>query len=105
MSSAAFRHGPLEMLGEETFVLVFAGDKKTRTLNERLLQDIRRQDGRAELIGRDASLDPCRIEEHGPAIRPILEILPVQMITLALAARAGREPGRFELAAKVTTTE
>jgi hypothetical protein len=38
-------------------------------------------------------------------LRSILEILPVQMITLALAAQAGREPGRFELATKVTTTE
>jgi hypothetical protein len=47
----------------------------------------------------------CRIGEHGPSIRQILEILPVQMITLALALQAGREPGRFELASKVTTTE
>jgi len=29
----------------------------------------------------------------------------VQMITLALAIHAGREPGKFELATKVTTTE
>jgi glucosamine--fructose-6-phosphate aminotransferase (isomerizing) len=42
----------------------------------------------------------------GPQVlHPILEILPVQMITLALAARVGREPGRFERASKVTTKE
>jgi hypothetical protein len=35
----------------------------------------------------------------------MLEVLPAQMITLALAAQAGREAGRFELATKVTTTE
>jgi hypothetical protein len=29
----------------------------------------------------------------------------VQMVTLALAAQVGREPGRFELASKVTTKE
>jgi hypothetical protein len=47
----------------------------------------------------------CRIAEHGTSVRQILEILPVEMITLALALQAGREPGRFELASKVTTTE
>jgi hypothetical protein len=36
---------------------------------------------------------------------PILEILPVEMITLALAAQTGREAGRFSFASKVTTTE
>jgi glucosamine--fructose-6-phosphate aminotransferase (isomerizing) len=105
MSSAAFRHGPFEMLGSETFVLVFAGDAKTRDLNQRLCDDIHEQEGRAELVDKDASLHCCRIAEHGPSIRQILEILPVQMITLALAAQAEREPGRFELATKVTTTE
>src|SRR5438876_135379 len=41
MSSAAFRHGPFEMLSDETFVLVFAGDSKTGDLNRRLVEDIR----------------------------------------------------------------
>jgi glutamine---fructose-6-phosphate transaminase (isomerizing) len=45
------------------------------------------------------------VRDSVAALRPILEILPVQMITLALAARAGREPGRFQLATKVTTRE
>jgi fructoselysine-6-P-deglycase FrlB-like protein len=93
------------MLGSETFVLVFAGDTKTRDLNRRLLHDIQQQQGRAELVDTDASLPCCRIVEHGLSVRQILEILPVEMITLALALQAGREPGRFELASKVTTTE
>jgi glutamine---fructose-6-phosphate transaminase (isomerizing) len=105
MSSAAFRHGPLEMLSEETFVLVFAGDGRTRDLNQRLFEDIREQHGRSELVADDAKFAPCRLPSSLPSIQPILEILPVQMITLALAARAGREPGRFELASKVTTRE
>jgi len=105
MSSAAFRHGPCEMLGEEIFVFVFAGDAKTRDLNQRLFCDIRQQGGRAELVGSDATVPACRIAEHRPGIQQIMEILPVHMITLALALQAGREPGRFELATKVTTTE
>jgi glucosamine--fructose-6-phosphate aminotransferase (isomerizing) len=105
MSSAAFRHGPLEMLGEDTFVVVFSGDDKTRDLNHRLLADIRQGGGCAELLGETASLECFRLAEHGSSVRTILEILPVQMITLALATLVGREPGKFELATKVTTTE
>jgi glutamine---fructose-6-phosphate transaminase (isomerizing) len=105
MSSAAFRHGPFEMLSEEIFVVVFSGDAKTRELNHRLLTDIQNAGGRAELVGEDSSLECFRLADHGSYIRPILEILPIQMITLALAALAGREPGKFDLATKITTTE
>ncbi len=105
MSSAAFRHGPLEMLGEDIFVLVFAGDTRTSQFNLRLLTDIREQKGRAQLVGEDSDFPAFRLPAAPESVRPILEILPVQMITLALAAIAGREPGIFELARKITTTE
>jgi glucosamine--fructose-6-phosphate aminotransferase (isomerizing) len=106
MSSAAFRHGPLEMLSEEIFVLVFAGEDKTRELNVRLFEKIREQDGRAGLVGEDTSSSSAfMLPEIGNGLRSIMQILPVQIITLALAAQAAREPGRFELATKVTITE
>ena len=105
MSSAAFRHGPFEMLREETLIAVFTGDAKTRDLNRRLFADVREQGGKAELIGEDGTIECFRLPAHRQSVRNILEILPVQMITLALAALAGRQPGKFELATKVTTTE
>lgn len=105
MSSAAFRHGPFEMLSQETFVLVFSGDGKTRDLNRGLVQDIREQQGRAELVSEDTTCPPCALPAAPRCTEPILEMMPVQMITLALAAQVGREPGRFELATKVTTKE
>jgi glutamine---fructose-6-phosphate transaminase (isomerizing) len=104
MSSASFRHGPFEMLSKETMVIVFSGDAKTRDLNRRLLADIRQQGGRAELIGEKSEQKYFRLAEYG-GIRPILEILPIQMVTLALAALVGREAGKFERATKITTTE
>ena len=105
MSSAAFRHGPLEMLSDETFVLVFAGENKTRDLNQRLFDDVREQQGRAELVSEHSACSACALPSAPRSTHPILEIVPVQMVTLALAAKAGREPGRFELASKVTTRE
>ncbi|MBI4876230.1 MAG: SIS domain-containing protein [Acidobacteria bacterium] len=105
MSSAAFRHGPFEMLSPEVFVLVLEGDPATAPLNRALVGDIRNAGGRAALAGPGAELDVFRLPEVPPAVRPILEMLPVEMISLALAALAGREAGRFERIAKVTTTE
>jgi glutamine---fructose-6-phosphate transaminase (isomerizing) len=105
MSSAAFRHGPFEMLSDETFVLVFAGEEKTRELNQSLFADIREKGRRAELIGQGAASSSCLLPPAPRSIHPIVEMLPVQMVTLALAAHMGREPGRFELASKVTTKE
>lgn len=105
MSSAAFRHGPIEMLGEGTFVMVFAGDETTRKLNTNLLADIRRKGGRADIIGVDHDVPSLKIPGTAESVRPIVEILPIQMISLALAAQTGSEPGRFNLGSKVTATE
>ena len=56
MSSAAFRHGPFEMLSDEIFVLIFAGADKTRDLNQSLFEDIREKGGRAEAIGGESRI-------------------------------------------------
>ena len=56
-------------------------------------------------IGSEAGLPALRLPPCAPPLRPILEILPVQMMTLALAALAGREAGYFEQASKITGTE
>lgn len=105
MSGAAFRHGPFEMLSQAIFVLVFAGDARTAELNIRLLNDIRGQGGQAELVGEGGDFNPCNLPKIPPSVRPIIEVLPAQMITLAIAALTGREAGRFERATKITATE
>ncbi len=105
MSCAAFRHGPFEMLSPETFVLVFAGHESTRALNAGLVRDIVKHGGRSELVSEDALSEVFRLPVAPPDVRPILEILPVQMITLALGVQDGREPGNLELGSKITTVE
>lgn len=105
ISSAAFRHGPLEMVGRDTLVIVFAGPPTTWDLNTALARDICRHGGRAGLVSEDAERGALRLPAGQAPTLPILEILPVQMLTLALAAKAGREPGTFTVASKVTTVE
>jgi glucosamine--fructose-6-phosphate aminotransferase (isomerizing) len=107
MSSAAFRHGPFEMIGPETFVLVFAGCGETVRLNHKLQSDVVAAGGRTNLVGPDPlgqpdvfTLPAC----PDPALQ-IMEILPVQMMTLALADLRNLQAGSFSLASKVTTIE
>ncbi len=104
MSAAAFRHGPLEMCGPGTAVFVFEGADKTAELNRGLARDVRRAGGKVLLIG-PAGTGPGQLPILPERALPLLEILPVQMATLALAALAGREAGRFTRASKVTRTE
>jgi len=103
MSSPAFRHGPLEMVNPGLHALVFAGEPATAPLNESLVRDIRAAGGRAWWVGETAPVAVFRLPDSPARLRPMFEILPVQMLSLALAALAGREPGRFERATKITS--
>jgi glucosamine--fructose-6-phosphate aminotransferase (isomerizing) len=105
LSSAAFRHGPLEIAGDDSYVLVFEGDPGTSALNASLRNCVIAQGGRSGLAGVHSATAMLRLPATPASVRPILEILPVQMMTLALAAIAGRRPGIFERASKITSVE
>ena len=105
MSSAAFRHGPFELVGPHVFALVYGGDAKVEQLNRSLVEDIRQAGGRAFLCDLKAEFEPMRLPAASPALRPILEILPTQMVSLALATLTGVEAGKFRKATKVTEKE
>jgi len=103
MSAAAFRHGPLEMAGPNVLVLIFEGDEATFPLHRRLADDIVKGGGRVVLIGPNTSPSGAfSLPALPAAVMPVLEILPIQMLSLAIAARDGFEAGRFERASKIT---
>jgi glucosamine--fructose-6-phosphate aminotransferase (isomerizing) len=105
MSSAAFRHGPLEMTSPRQFVVIYANSPQTAGLEARLVEDIRAAGGQAALVRESPEADVFCLPAVEEAVRPILEILPAQIISLALAQIQGLEAGRFTFAHKVTTTE
>jgi glutamine---fructose-6-phosphate transaminase (isomerizing) len=105
MSCASFRHGPMEMLNQDVFVQIFAGAAKTRQLNENLFNEVKTMGARAALAGEESAPGVFCLPKVAEELRPLMEILPVEMITLARAALLGRESGRFERASKVTLTE
>jgi glucosamine--fructose-6-phosphate aminotransferase (isomerizing) len=69
-----------------------------------LVRDVRAAGGRAALVGDAEEPGVFRLPAVPACVRPVVEMLPVQMVSLALGALAGREPGRFERGSKVTTT-
>src|SRR5207302_9001371 len=105
MHSAALRHGAIEVMRGSVFVLVYVGDARTAALNAALVNDVRGAGGSAFLCCSEAEIKAFRIPRVGEAARPILEILPAQMISLALGALGGFEAGRFEVATKITANE
>jgi len=105
MGSAEFRHGPLEMVGPGILVCIFAGEGRTRELNQHLAEDVGEAGGMAAWIGPESELGAFRIAELPGVARLLVEILPVQMMSLALAVREGREPGQFTRLGKVTVIE
>jgi glutamine---fructose-6-phosphate transaminase (isomerizing) len=103
MSAAAFRHGPIEMIGAGSCVIVLEGEGEAATLNRRLVTDIVRAGGRAAGVSPEAPESFLRLPLVPEPVRPLVEMLPLQMVSLALAALDGREAGRFERASKITT--
>ena len=105
MTSAALRHGPLEMAADHVFAIVYEGDAAVAALNAALVAALRSAGARAELCGPSATRAAMRLPAVAAVARPLLEILPAQMLSLALAAAQGVEAGVFVHATKVTATE
>jgi len=105
MSSAAFRHGPLDMVSPQTFVLVYEGLEPTRAVNRALVADIQKVGGEAALVVCGSDRGVFQLPAVPAAGLPVLEILPAQMLSLALAKLQRRVPGQFSTGSKVTTRE
>ncbi|MHB8934077.1 MAG: SIS domain-containing protein [Bellilinea sp.] len=107
MSAAHFRHGPLELADEHLTVLMLAGDQPTADINRGLAQDVTRFGGQVYWIGNqpEPTLAALRLPQMGELGLPLLEILPLQMMTIAFGELNGVQPGIFRHIGKVTQTE
>ena len=105
--AADFRHGPLEIVSEGVVALIFAGTSQTSGLNRELARDILSYEGKAVLL--DSTADPeiltILFPETSERTRPLVEILPMQMLTLAVAKRRNVEAGTFRHVSKITSRE
>jgi len=107
LSAAQFRHGPLELAEPRLAALILAGQAATRPLNENLANDLFKHKARVTWISdRPHDLLPSLlIPAVSEIAQPLVEILPFQALSVAIARQTGIDPGIFRHIGKVTLTE
>ena len=107
MHAADFRHGPLELVAAGFAAVIFAGSGSTSALNRELALDILSYGGKVIWVDSipDPEIPTHLLPETSDLTRPLVEILPMQMLTLAMADRKGLEAGKFTHVGKVTDRE
>jgi glucosamine--fructose-6-phosphate aminotransferase (isomerizing) len=107
MNAAEFRHGPLELASPGFTALIFAGSSETMQHNHNLALDVFKHDGRALWVDteNDVRLPTILVPSTDELVRPLVEILPMQLLTLVLADRNNVTAGQFRIIGKVTTVE
>jgi glucosamine--fructose-6-phosphate aminotransferase (isomerizing) len=107
MHAADFRHGPLEIVSEGFVAMILAGADQTSALNRDLAREIITYGGR--VIWLDSSQDPeiptLLLPKTSELARPLVEALPLQMLTLVMSNRKGLQAGQFRYLGKVTSRE
>jgi glucosamine--fructose-6-phosphate aminotransferase (isomerizing) len=107
LQAADFRHGPLELAAPGFNALIFASAPETKGLNRGLALEIVEHGGRVLWV--DQTIDPdlptIMIPKTSESTRPLVEILPLQVLTLVMAKRKGIQAGQFRYVGKVTDRE
>jgi glucosamine--fructose-6-phosphate aminotransferase (isomerizing) len=103
MSSSEFRHGPLELVDTSFAAVMLAGDATTLHLNLRMAEDIQQRGGTVGWVGTTPGTGTHLTMPHlSGTARPIAEILPLQVLSVAAAIQGGHAPGTFRHASRVT---
>jgi glucosamine--fructose-6-phosphate aminotransferase (isomerizing) len=107
MHAADFRHGPLEIVSDGCAALIFAGPSQTSALNRELAREIISYGGKVIWLDSapDSEIPTILFPETSELTRPLAEILPMQMLTLAMANRKNIEAGTFRHVSKITDRE
>jgi glucosamine--fructose-6-phosphate aminotransferase (isomerizing) len=110
ISAAQFRHGPMEIINPVHRYIIFARQGKTGKLLLKLADDIRKSSGRVLLFtdmpfDHPANVRPVRLEPLRMGLGTLVDSIYIQLLAHDLALQAGLEPGKFEIAEKVTRDE
>jgi glucosamine--fructose-6-phosphate aminotransferase (isomerizing) len=106
LSSAQFRHGPLEIAGAGHRAIICTVSGPTLDLDWRLADELRGYGSQVLLVGPEAdqhSSDAIRL----PAVphAELFTLLPLQVLARAVTLKRGIDPGSFRYIGKVTTSE
>lgn len=113
--SAEFRHGPMELVEQGFYGIVFAPSGKTQALGLSLSNSIAEKGGKVILIT-DESGDKAFEADHSAILKivlpeacefasQLLQIIPVQLLANLIAERKGIPAGVFRWGSKITASE
>ncbi|HEY6074828.1 MAG TPA: SIS domain-containing protein [Anaerolineales bacterium] len=108
MQAGEFRHGPLELAAPDLTILLFAGPAGTRELNRRLYEELKETGSHAVWVtsSNEAETPTSISMPHAEGIGlPLVEILPIQLLSMHIALSNNVEPGKFFRVGKVTLRE
>jgi glutamine---fructose-6-phosphate transaminase (isomerizing) len=107
MNVADFRHGPMELASSKLTIMIFEGAAETVKLNHDLALEVLQHGGKVIWVAKqtDSVLPTMLLPQVDEVANPLIEILPIQLLTLVLADRNGIEAGKFRHIGKVTVHE
>ncbi len=110
MSSAQFRHGPVEVVTEEFRAILFGTQPATAALDLALAEDLAGMGASVGWIGpliENASASRLGWWPEGAPARfaSVLEIIPIQVLAFRIAESRGIASGEFRFAPAVTLSE
>lgn len=111
MEAAEFRQGPNEVIDERFGAVVFCGEGKQGELNRSLAGDILRSGGRVLLVGEaddranDGMAISFPIRGFPDVLRPVLSVVPVQVLAYRLAEAQGYAPGETRYITRIILSE
>ena len=107
MNAAEFRHGPLELADENMKLIVMEGDRTTSRFNSMMAEEVHQYGGDVLWIGNQppAGIKNIHFPEVADNARPLIELLPLQLLAYLLANRKNMEAGKFRHIGKVVMKE
>jgi len=107
--TADFRHGPLELVGPDLAIAFVCVEPETDAIDRAFAAELGRGPASVLVVDRSGDAVPgVRSIAIGPVpgpLAPAVAVVPFQLLARELAIAAGRRPGAFRHASKVTTTE
>ncbi len=107
MIAADFRHGPLDLVSKDITVIFLEGAHPTTNINLAFAEEIAGLGANTIWIGTTPhpALPTLLIPKVPDLFLPLVEILPMQLLSISLAERQGITAGHFRHIGKVTSKE
>lgn len=107
MIAADFRHGPFELVSKDINIIFIEGPPQTAEINRSFAEEIAGLGANVTWISTSLhhDLPTLLIPQVHALFLPIVEILPMQLLSIFLAERQSIVPGSFRLIGKVTSKE